>query len=411
MTTLGLVYIYFACSVFLLVNTVGVVKPRLFPPPLMLLGSMSFIVVALFAPQLMLLGLGLTVALWWKGGLHHKLGQLGLVFHVMAWALLGLHLLRMRTVLPILDSRPVRDDEEPFPIKEENRARVYPPMRITYAPLLFQRTAAMRDIKVTRGVIYRVIDGKKLRLDIYRPKERPASGPQPSVVYLHGGAWLAGTRRQSPYLMYELASAGYVVFSIDYRLAPRHPMPAGLYDCKAAIAWVAEHAAEYGATAEAIVMGGSAGGHLAAMLAVSDGIAHLQPGFEEKSTRVRGAVVLYGIANLVGLVEEPLYPLASWLLERVVFQRRFRDEPDLFHRSQPLTYLSANSPPILLIHGENDSLIPIEEARHFFEKLGHAGATRVHLCEVPLAVHAFEIVPSPLHQRAVRIIRSFMDSL
>ena len=122
-------------------------------------------------------------------------------------------------------------------------------------------------------------------------------------------------------------------------------------------------------------------------------------------------ILEYGIANLVGLVEEPLYPLASWLLERVVFQRRFRDEPDLFHRSQPLTYLSDKSPPILLIHGENDSLVPIEEARHFFAKLGHAGATRIHLCEVPLAVHAFEIVPSPLHQRAVRIIRSFMDSL
>jgi acetyl esterase/lipase len=412
MTTLALVYFYFACSVLLLLNTVGVVKPRLFPPSLMLLGSVSFIVVALFAPQLMILGLGLTVALWWKGGLHYTLGQLGLVLHVAAWTLLGLHFVRMRTVLPILDGRPVPDNEEPFPVKEANRARVLPPMRITYAPLLFQRTAAMRDIKVTRGVVYRVIDGKKLRLDIYRPRTRPpGSGPQPSVVYLHGGAWLSGTRRQSPFLMYELAAAGYVVFSIDYRLAPRYPMPAGLYDCKAAIAWVAEHAAEYNTTPEAIVMGGSAGGHLAAMLAVSDGTAHLQPGFEDKSTRVRGAVVLYGIANLVGLVEEPVYPMASWLLERVVFRRRFRDEPDLFHRAQPLTYLSDKAPPILLVHGENDSLIPIEEARQFFAKLGHAGATRVHLCEIPLAVHAFEIVPSPLHQRAVRIIRSFMDSL
>jgi acetyl esterase/lipase len=188
-------------------------------------------------------------------------------------------------------------------------------------------------------------------------------------------------------------------------------MPAGLIDCKAAIAWVREHAATFGATPAAVVMGGSAGGHLAAMLAVSDGTAHLQPGFEDKDTRVRGAVVLYGIANLVGLLEGQEHPLATLLLERLVFKRRFADDPDVFHRAQPLTYLSDKVPPMLLVHGENDSLIPIEEARNFHERLGLAGATRVHLCEIPLAVHAFEITPSALHQRAVRIIRCFMDSL
>lgn len=413
MTHLAFIYAYFACSILLLSNVIGVVKPRLFPPTLMLLGSVSFIVVALFAPQLVLLGVALTVVLWFQGGLAHILGQIGLFLNIVAWALLGLHFLRMRTVYPILDGQPVRDEDIPFPVQPgEPERRVHPPLRITYAPLLFQRTEAMRDIKVTRGLVYRVIDGKKLRLDVYRPRNRPpGSGPARSVVYLHGGAWLAGTRRQSPFLMYELAAAGYVVFAVDYRLAPRYPMPAGLVDCKAAIAWVAEHAAEFAGTPDAIVMGGSAGGHLAAMLAVSDEAPHLQPGFEDKNTRVRGAVVLYGIANLVGILEEEAHPLATLLLERIVFRRRFRDAPDVFHNAQPLTYLSSKVPPILLIHGENDSLVPIEEARSFYEHLDRAGAARVHLCEIPLAVHAFEIAPSPLHQRAVRIILSFMDSL
>ncbi len=413
MSQLAFIYLYVACSIVLLGNVVGVVRPRLFPPTLMLLGSVSFIVVALFAPQIVLLGLGLTVALWLQGGLQHWLGQLGLFLHFVAWTLLGLHFLRMRTVYPILDGRAVRDTDDPFPVPPGGaERRLHPPLRITYRPLLFQRTAAMRDIKITRGLLYRTIDGKRLRLDVYEPRNRPpGSPPAPSVVYLHGGAWLAGTRRQSPFLMYELAAAGYVVFAVDYRLAPRYPMPAGLFDCKAAIAWVAEHAAEYGGTPDAIVMGGSAGGHLAAMLAVSDGTAQLQPGFEDKGTRVRGAVVLYGIANLVGLLEQEAHPLATLLLERIVFKRRFRDEPEVFRNAQPLSYLSDKVPPILLIHGENDSLVPIEEARSFYEHLSRAGASRVHLCEIPLAVHAFEIAPSPLHQRAVRIIRSFIDSL
>ena len=413
MITQFLVYMYFALSIALLFNAIGVVKPRLFPNTVMLLGSVSFIVLALFAPQIMMLGLAMTLVVWLRGGLHQGLGQIGLLLHVLAWALLIRQLYRMRTVLPILDGRPIGDTEDPFPGQPSKRLdRAQRPLRVTYRPFFLQRTTALREIKVSRGIVYREVNGRKLRVDVYSPRELIKNeGPLPSVVYLHGGAWLTGTRRQSPFLMYELAAAGYVVFSVDYRLAPRAPMPAGLIDCKAAIAWVRENAAKYGAQPDVVVMGGSAGGHLAAMLAVSDGTALLQPGFEDKDTRVRGAVVLYGIANLVGMLEGAEHRLSTWLLERIVFRARFADDPEVFRRAQPLSYLSDKAPPILLLHGENDSLVPIEEARSFYELLRKAGAARVHMCEIPLAVHAFEITPSPLHQRAVRIIRCFMDTL
>jgi acetyl esterase/lipase len=403
-----LTMVYFFLSVLLLLNVLGVVRPGLFPLPLRLLGSVSFIIVALFAPQLMMLGLVLTVIVALHGGLQQLLGQLGLVLHVFSWALLGWHLHVMGNTYPILDGQPILDDEVPFPPRADRPAGQLPPFRISYRPYVTQRTTAMRQIEITRGIVYREVDGRKLRLDVYQPR-RP--GPLPSVIYIHGGAWVFGTRRQSPFLLAELAEAGYVVFAIDYRLAPRYPMPAGLLDCKAAVAWVREHAGSFGGTPDAVVMGGSAGGHLAAMLAVSDGVAQLQPGFEDKDTRVRGAVILYGLADLVSLVGEKGPGMATWLLERLVFKRRFRDDPEIFRSSQPLTYLSTKVPPILLIHGENDSLIPIQEARSFHAHLGKAGAPRVHLCEIPGAVHAFEITPSPLHQRAVRIIRAFMDSL
>jgi acetyl esterase/lipase len=410
MLTSVLLYAYLFLSVLLLLNVLGVVRPRLFPLPLKLLGSLSFIVVALFAPQLILLGLVLTVVVVLQGGLQSPIGLLGLALHLVAWALLGRHLLLMGRVYPILDGNPVLDDEDPFPHRMPPGRRPVPPLRVDYLPYVLQRTAAMGDIQLTRGIVYREVAGRKLRLDVYRPRNA-GPGLLPSVIYVHGGAWAFGTRRQSPFLLCELAAAGYVVFAVDYRLAPRDPMPAGLYDCKAAVAWVREHAPAFGGTPEAVAMGGSAGGHLAAMLAVSDGVSHMQPGFEDKNTRVRGAVVLYGVANLVGIVDEAAHPLGAFLLERIVFQRRFRDDPDVYHRAQPLSYLSAKVPPILLVHGEHDTLVPIQEAHAFCHRLQLAGATRVHLCEIPLAAHAFDVTPSPLHQRAVRVIRCFLDSL
>src|SRR5262249_33671778 len=154
---------------------------------------------------------------------------------------------------------------------------------------------------------------------------------------------------------------------------------------------------------ESIPIGGSAGGHLAAMLATSPNEPSLQPGFESADTHVRGAVILYGIADLVGLLEDRPHPIANYVLQDLVFKRRFRDDPAAFRSAQPITSLSklgADTPPMLLVHGESDTLIPIDEARRFHKLLVAAGAQRVHLCEVPHAVHAFELAPTVLSQRA-----------
>jgi acetyl esterase/lipase len=251
----------------------------------------------------------------------------------------------------------------------------------------------------------------QLRLDVYRPR-RPV-GPRPSVIYIHGGAWLIGTRRQSRFMLYELAAAGFPVFAIAYRFAPRFPLPAAIEDCKAAVAWVRAHAAEYGGRADQIVaMGGSAGGHLAAMLALTPGVARFQPGFEEADTRVQGAVVLYGVPDLEGVFsDERAHRGMAMLLERVVLRRRFRDDPEPFRAASPLRWASPEAPPMLLVHGTHDRIVPIGESRRFAEALRAAEAEVVHLLEVPFGQHAFEIFPTPLHQRAVRVIVRFLESL
>lgn len=412
-------FVYFVLSVFLLLNVVGVVRPRLFGPTLSLLGSIPSLIVSLIAPQLIVVGVLFTMGVSWLGGLQMALGQLGLVLHGASWGLLLLHLLLMRNALPVLDGKPVRDDEPAFPGRPGPPGHPGPhdePFQVSLMPHITRRARARKKVEILRNIPYRRIAGRTLVLDVYRPRHHAAQQGRtlPSLIYIHGGAWLVGTRRQSPFLLMELAAAGYVVFAIQYRKAPRFPMPACIHDCKAAVAWVREHAAEYGGTPEAIPIGGSAGGHLAAMLAASPNEPSLQPGFESADTRVRGAVILYGIADLVGQFEDRPHPIAHYLLEDLVFKRRFRDDPAAFHAAQPLTYLpklGANTPPILLVHGESDTLVPIEEARRFHKHLIKAGALRVHLCEIPHAVHAFELAPTILSQRAGRVIRQFLDSL
>lgn len=407
---------YFVASLLLLFCVVGIIKPRLYSVTVMLIGAVPFIVVSLVMPQLILLGLLLTGILAYHGAFSSLLGQLGLLLHVVSWTLLIGYQLRMRTAFPILDGQPILDDEDPFPAllhpeqgRTPTKTKPATPFAISYLPSLTLQTEALQQVEVLHDVVYREIDGVRLKLDIYR--RRGQTTPGRSVIYIHGGAWIVGSRRQSPFLLSELAASGCVVFAIQYRLAPRFPLPAAITDCKAAVAWVRENAERFGGTQDAIAIGGSAGGHLTAMLAVSPGEPSLQPGFETKDTSIAGAVVLYGIANFVDIFEQYPNPIALYLFEELVFKKRYLDNPELYRLSQPLTYLHPKVPPILLVHGENDSLIPIEEARNFLAHLQTAGATRVHLCEIPLAPHAFELMPTPLHQRAVRIVRDFIRDL
>jgi acetyl esterase/lipase len=384
-----------------LLNVVGVVAPRLYGPRLALFGSVSFIVVMILLPQIIVLGLLFTALLAWLGGLGTLPGQLGLAVHCASWLLLAQHLWHMRRTVPILDGRPVRDED---PVWAE---RPFSPGEVSFLPYLSFRTAAMSQVRVRRKIVYRTVDGVRLVLDVYSPRA-PAARPRPSILYIHGGAWVVGSRRQSPFMMFELAAAGYVVFAIEYRHAPRFPLPAAIVDCKAAVAWIRRHAAEYGASPEVTVLGGSAGGHLASMVALSANDRAFQPGFEDEDTAVRAAVLFYGLYEFESRVQDTAPQFLRRFFEGVVFGTRYQHAPEVFLRAQTTTHVSAAAPPILIIHGQFDTLVPIGDSRLLYRKLRAVGA-RAHLCEVPLAQHAFEIVPSPLHQRTLRILRAFLS--
>src|SRR5262249_27222883 len=154
-----------------------------------------------------------------------------------------------------------RDEDQPFcgGLSEEERAEL-PPGRVSWRPSLTYHVPSMLRVRVDYGIPYRRVGAVTLHLDVYRAHDR--AGPQPALLYLHGGGWTAGHRRQSRYMLYELAAAGWTVFAASYRFAPRHPLPAAIEDAKAALAWIRAHAAEHGARPDRVVVaGGSAGGH------------------------------------------------------------------------------------------------------------------------------------------------------
>jgi acetyl esterase/lipase len=119
------------------------------------------------------------------------------------------------------------------------------------------------------------------------------------MVYIHGGAWIIGEKReQGKPMMYELVARGWVCVAINYRLSPKATWPDHIVDAKRAVAWVKEHIAEYGGDPSFVaVSGGSAGGHLCALLALSAGDPTFQPGFEEADTSVEACVPFYGVMD------------------------------------------------------------------------------------------------------------------
>jgi acetyl esterase/lipase len=403
--------LYLALSLVLLGCTLGLLFPGIYGRELQPVAALPAMVLSLFLPQFLLLGVVVTALCAWAGALSSPLGLAGLAVHLGCWALLLRFLYRMGGAYPNLDGIIVRDGDHPFGAElDDERRGLLKPGRITWSPGLLLRVPEAAGVDVVRNVVYREVGGVRLRVDVYRPRER--RGPLPAALYIHGGAWIAGNRRQSTFMMYELAAAGWVVFAISYRRAPRFPLPAAIEDCKAALAWIRQHGLEYGTRGdEVVVLGGSAGGHLAAMVAMTPNDPRFQPGFEAADTRVRGAVVFYGVFDLELIVSEEPHRAATMFLERYVFRGRYRDAPDRYRLVQPVSHIPKEVPPILLVHGTQDALVPIDQSRRFYKKLKEAGGRKVHMMEVPLAVHAFEVVPTPLHQRSMRLILEFMETL
>lgn len=272
--------------------------------------------------------------------------------------------------------------------------------------MLFART-----VRKERGVIYHAEDGFRLRLDIYRPAEaKPGDELRPAVIQVHGGGWISGSRvEQGIPLLNHLASNGWIGFNIDYRLSPRATLPDHVIDVKRAIAWVRENADDLNIDPHRICLtGGSAGGHLTALAALTADDPTLQPGFEDADTSVAAAVPFYGVYDMADIGGVYYPELRDWIFRKIVIKRDWESEPEAYEAVSPTYRVHAGAPPFLVFHGDRDTLVPVQDARTFVESLRAVSNNDVLYVELPGAEHAFDLIPSVRTVRVVEGIERFL---
>jgi acetyl esterase/lipase len=209
--------------------------------------------------------------------------------------------------------------------------------------------------------------------------------------------------------MHHLAAHGWVCVAPNYRLSPRATFPDHLVDVKLTIRWIREHIASFGGDPRFVaITGGSAGGHLASLAAFTGNDPAYQPGFEDVETSVSACVPFYGAYDLTNRFGGRGADGMAGLAERALLKQRLADDRDSFERASPLDRVRADAPPFMVVHGTDDSLVPVEEARAFAAALrARSRAPSVYL-ELPGAQHAFEIFHSVRSDAVVRGVHRFL---
>ena len=263
----------------------------------------------------------------------------------------------------------------------------------------------MREVGIRVEKDLRYSDaGRRGLLDLYLPEEEDLAGA-PVMLQVHGGGWTIGTKDQQGIpLMQHMASRGWICVAINYRLAPRDAFPAHVIDVKKAIAWIRDNIADYGGNPDYIaITGGSAGGHLTALAALTPNDPAFQPGFEDADTTVQAAVPHYGVydfAGVTGLRSAEL--LRDAFLAPRVLQKSWPDAREDFEAATPILRITPDAPDFFVVHGVHDTLVPVAQARMFVEKLREVSHKTVVYAELPGAQHAFDIFPSI---RSAHIVR------
>lgn len=270
----------------------------------------------------------------------------------------------------------------------------------------------MREPRVTvhKDIAYDDETGRRGLLDVYVPADTPLEGA-PVLLQVHGGGWTIGNKDQQGIpLMQHLAAKGWVCVAINYRLAPRDPFPAHVIDVKKSIAWIREHIAAYGGNPDYIaITGGSAGGHLCALAALTPDRREWQPGFEDVDTSVQVAVPHYGVydfAGSTGLRSAEL--MRDRFLGPRVLKRRWSEDPEAFEAASPILQVTEDAPDFFVLHGQRDTLVPVEQGRLFAEELRRTSKRSVVYAELPGAQHAFDVFPSIRSAHVVRAIDRYL---
>jgi acetyl esterase/lipase len=270
-----------------------------------------------------------------------------------------------------------------------------------------------KGVRKTKDVEFAKVGGRRLRLDVYSPEDAQPGDRRPAVLQVHGGGWVIGDKREQGIPMLgHLAANGWVGFNANYRLSPGATWPDHLIDLKRAIAWIREHADEYGVDPDFLaVTGGSAGGHLTAMVALTANDPELQPGFEDADTSVQAAVPFYGVYDFTDRQGIWIDDFHRLFLEPIVMKAFIEDEPEKFAAASPIDQVRPDAPPFFVLHGDKDTLAPVEDARLFVEKLREASEAPVIYAELLGAHHAFDLFVSARAKPAIESVERFLHAV
>jgi acetyl esterase/lipase len=272
-------------------------------------------------------------------------------------------------------------------------------------PFRMRNPGVRRD----RNVAY-APGGKRFLMDIYRPKE-PVEG-RPVLLQIHGGAWMIDSKdHQGIPVMLHMAQRGWVGVAVNYPLSPSARWPEHIVAIKRAVAWIREHIVDYGGDGSFLAAtGGSAGGHLAALLALTPNDPSLQPGFEDADTTIQACAPHYGVYDFAATSGSPS---SEYRLKRLLARYVVGKDPvkylDDYIAASPLDRVNDKAPPFFVIHGERDTIVPVDEAREFVRRLREVSPNPVAYAEISGAQHAFDVFPSIRSAHVVRGVERFLD--
>ncbi len=231
---------------------------------------------------------------------------------------------------------------------------------------------SLKNLKVTRDIVYAVVNGERLKLDVYEPRDSQGE-LKPILVHIHGGGWRSGDKIGALKFAPQVTNAGYILVAINYRFTDTAKFPAQIYDCKSAIRWIRKNAQKFGGDPNRIgVFGPSAGGHLSALLGTSIGVSELEGdiGVTGVSSDVQAVVDFFGPTDFT-VIGEKLKTRRNGPVSELLGDKPSRVRK-VAEMASPVTFVDSSDPPFLIIHGTDDPLLPIDQSRRLYQKLKDA---------------------------------------
>ena len=343
-----------------------------------------------------------------SGGTKGKRGKLGLAAYAASAAgLVSLHL-TARKAGDVLEAALIDELGTSYRSRIRQPFTPNPEVPLTRQQLLRPDMRARKRYRSVRNISYGDF-GKRNSLDVWKRADLRRDAKAPVLFQVHGGAWMMGEKEnQAEPLMAHLAERGWVCVTTNYRLSPKATWPDHIIDVKKALAWTKATIAEHGGDPDFVVItGGSAGGHLSSLAALTPHIREFQPGFEDADTSVAAAVPFYGVYDFVNRYGTSRADMEDFL-GKYVFKSSMAEDRDRWEQASTISHVGSHAPPFFVLHGTNDSLVPVEQARTFVEELRKESTQPVVYAELPGAQHAFEIFPSVRTHATVHAVERFL---